>query len=66
ASIPPFLYLPGLSNADGVGFVPAPISTNPALAGATFYAQTVWIDPQCGVGPLGLTSSVGLTITIGG
>jgi hypothetical protein len=66
ATVPPPLLLVGTSDAQGLGRIAAPIAADPSLAGARVFAQTVWGDPGCGPGPLGLTSSGALDITLGG
>ena len=57
------------SDASGVGGAAAPIPNDPALAGAIYYCQTLWIESAaaglaCGAGDFGIVTSEYLTIQI--
>ena len=42
-----------------------PIPDGPNLVGLEVWLQSLWLDPQCGIGPLGLSASRCLALTIG-
>ncbi|MBI3818955.1 MAG: VCBS repeat-containing protein [Planctomycetes bacterium] len=53
------------SNGNGVGFASIPIPNNSQLVGKTYYAQAIWSWGNiCSLPPLGLSSSLGLAITL--
>ncbi len=55
------------SDPSGTGFVAAPIPNTPALAGQSFFAQTIWVEPAgfaCSPAVASLVSSRGLSLTI--
>jgi hypothetical protein len=53
------------SDPGGLGFAPAKIPNDPALVGVTYHVQAIWHwAGACPLGPLGLSSSRGLSVTI--
>ncbi|HKE00501.1 MAG TPA: hypothetical protein VKE69_05790, partial [Planctomycetota bacterium] len=59
------LGLNASSDAKGFGVAPAPIPNNPALHGASVYAQEVWLWPAavCPLPPFGLSATNALKVT---
>ncbi|HKE02081.1 MAG TPA: VCBS repeat-containing protein, partial [Planctomycetota bacterium] len=59
--------LTSASDAGGSGFAPAPLPPNPALSGATVFAQGIWVEKPglaCSAAILHLVSTKGLAFTI--
>jgi hypothetical protein len=57
------LGLDATSDVDGYGVAPLPIGSVPSLAGATVYAQSLWLWLACAPSPLHPSMSRGLAIT---
>jgi glucose/arabinose dehydrogenase len=58
-----FLYQAPVAG-NGIATVPTPIPNAPWLAGVTFYVQHFFSWTTCSPSPLGLSSSVGVAVTI--
>jgi hypothetical protein len=60
------IALDGTTDPSGLGTAAAPIPNSPALAGKTFYAQSIWAWPltACTLPSSNLSTSNGLAITI--
>jgi VCBS repeat protein len=55
------------SDAVGAGIAHAPLPNDPALAGKTYFLQSLWIEEparSCSPSPFGLVSSKGVAVTI--
>jgi|GEM_PF-3315968 len=52
-----------VSSSFGVGVTPAAIPIAPAFAGATVFAQSLWVWTSCSPTPFGLSTSNGLAVT---
>jgi hypothetical protein len=56
-----------ISDVSGVGYAPAPIPFTPALVGASYVVQSIWLESSlasCGPSPFRLVSSMALQFSI--